>query len=204
MKIKKYHYRVHSWYISRFRSQKLNTFFLDFMHTALCQSLDWFFLSDMNYNSWTSMPQHLSWRYCDSKTNSSCHGRVSFPWNYSGGPLVWWVWLDWTSHTMPFTNSSGTPSITTGDLTEFRCSSRSLLGITSIPNVEQTRFDIWPSCFFSCLWVIMVLWPNWCQFNTSRVYIRVLVFKFMTCFMYKGERMNLLVVSETVLWVVHS
>lgn len=204
MKIKKYHYRVHSWYISRFRSQKLNTFFLDFMHTALCQSLNWFFLSDMNYNSWTSMPQHLSWRYCDSKTNSSCHGRVSFPWNYSGGPLVWWVWLDWTSHTMPFTNSSGTPSITTGDLTEFRCSSRSLLGITSIPNVEQTRFDIWPSCFFSCLWVIMVLWPSWCQFNTSRVYIRILVFKFMTCFMYKGERMNLLVVSETVLWVVHS
>lgn len=204
MKIKKYHYRVHSWYISRFRSQKLNTFFLDFMHTALCQSLNWFFLSDMNYNSWTSMPQHLSWRYCDSKTNSSCHGRVSFPWNYSGGPLVWWVWLDWTSHTMPFTNSSGTPSITTGDLTEFRCSSRSLLGITSIPNVEQTRFDIWPSCFFSCLWVIMVLWPSWCQFSTSRVYIRVLVFKFITCFMYKGERMNLLVVSETVLWVVHS
>lgn len=204
MKIKKYHYRVHSWYISRFRSQKLNTFFLDFMHNALCQSLNWFFLSDMNYNSWTSMPQHLSWRYCDSKTNSSCHGRVSFPWNYSGGPLVWWVWLDWTSHTMPFTNSSGTPSITTGDLTEFRCSSRSLLGITSIPNVEQTRFDIWPSCFFSCLWVIMVLWPSWCQFNTSRVYIWVLVFKFMTCFMYKGERMNLLVVSETVLWVVHS
>lgn len=204
MKIKKYHYRVHSWYISRFRSQKLNTFFLDFMHTALCQSLNWFFLSDMNYNSWTSMPQHLSWRYCDSKTNSSCHGRVSFPWNYSGGPLVWWVWLDWTSHTMPFTNSSGTPSITTGDLTEFRCSSRSLLGITSIPNVEQTRFDIWPSCFFSCLWVIMVLWPSWCQFNTSRVYIWVLVFKFMTCFMYKGERMNLLVVSETVVWVVHS
>lgn len=58
--------------------------------------------------------------------------------------------------------------------------------------------------FFSCLWVIMVLWPSWCQFNTSRVYIRILVFKFMTCFMYKGERMNLLVVSETVLWVVHS
>lgn len=174
------------------------------MHTALCQSLNWFFLSDMNYNSWTSMPQHLSWRYCDSKTNSSCHGRVSFPWNYSGGPLVWWVWLDWTSHTMPFTNSSGTPSITTGDLTEFRCSSRSLLGITSIPNVEQTRFDIWPSCFFSCLWVIMVLWPSWCQFNTSRVYIWVLVFKFMNCIMYKGKRMNLLVVSETVLWVVHS
>lgn len=200
MKIKKYHYRVHSWYISRFRSQKLNTFFLDFMHTALFQSLNWFFLSDMNYNSWTSMPQHLSWRYCDSKTNSSCHGRVSFPWNYSGGPLVWWVWLDWTSHTMPFTNSSGTPSITTGDLTEFRCSSRSLLGITSIPNVEQTRFDIWPSCFL----VVLVLWPSWCQFSTSRVYIRVLVFEFMTCFMYKGERMNLLVVSETVLWVVHS
>lgn len=204
MKIKKYHYRVHSWYISRFRSQKLNTFFLDFMHTALCQSLNWFFLSDMNYNSWTSMPQHLSWRYCDSKTNSSCHGRVSFPWNYSGGPLVWWVWLDWTSHTMPFTNSSGTPSITTGDLTEFRCSSRSLLGITSIPNVEQTRFDIWPSCFLVVYELFMVLWPSWCQFNTSRVYIRVLVFKFMTCFMYKGERMNLLVVSETVLWVVHS
>lgn len=155
MKIKKYHYRVHSWYISRFRSLKLNTFFLDFMHTALCQSLNWFFLSDMNYNSWTSTPQHLSWRYCDSKTNSSCHGRVSFPWNYSGGPLVWWVWLDWTSHTMPFTNSSGTPSITTGDLTEFRCSSRSLLGITSIPNVEQTRFDIWPSCF---LVVYELLW----------------------------------------------
>lgn len=147
MKIKKYYYRVYSWYISRFRSQKLNTFFLDFMHTALCQSLNWFFLSDMNYNSWTSTPQHLSWRYCDSKTTSSCHGRVSFPWNYSGGPLVWWVWLDLTSRTMPFTNSSGTPSITTGDLTEFRCSSRSLLGITSIPNVEQTRFDIWPNCF---------------------------------------------------------
>lgn len=187
-----------------FSISKIKYFFLDFMHTALCQSLNWFFLSDMIYNSWTSTPQHLFWRYCDSKTNSSCHGRVSFPWNYSGGPLVWWVWLDWTSHTMPFTNSSGTPSITTGDLTEFRCSSRSLLGITSIPNVEQTRFDIRPSCFFSCLWVIMVLWPSWCQFNTSRVYIRVLVFKFMTCFMYKGERMNLLVVSETVLWVVHS
>lgn len=58
--------------------------------------------------------------------------------------------------------------------------------------------------FFSCLWVIMVLWPSWCQFNTSRVYIWVLVLKFMNCIMYKGERMNLLVVSETVLWVVHS
>lgn len=38
--------------------------------------------------------------------------------------------------------------------------------------------------------------------STSRVYIRL--FRFMNCFMYKDQRMNLHVVSETVLWVVHS
>lgn len=204
MKIKKYHYRVHSWYISRFRSQKLNTFFLDFMHTALCQSLNWFFLSDMNYNSWTSTPQHLSWKVLWFKDQFIMSWASELPVELQRRPtgLVGLTGLDVTYNAIhkliwdSFYNNRRSDRVPL----QFKV----FAGDHEYPKCRTNKVWYLTKLFFSCLWVIMVLWPSWCQFNTSRVNIRVLVFKFMTCFMYKGERMNLLVVSETVLWVVHS
>lgn len=65
--------------------------------------------------------------------------------------------------------------------------------------------------FFNCTWVIMVLWLGLQNFTSYIADVSSIIsgctlqyFDFLNCFMYNDQRMNLLVVSETVLWVVHS